>query len=336
MSLTTDISIKEGGSIGIYYLKKIWQYHLQLRFPETVEEKIEWKYINGVFNALGIGLEPGLQYLLGMAPSFEEFENWIKENGRISPRIIQRFNAIIDGESDLLLKEREAGVLNQADLAHWEKKGYLILKDAVPKEDCAKAVELIYNSIEADPNQPTTWYKDHKLKKGIMVQLFNDPILDKIRFSPKIQMAYEQLWKRGDLMVSNDRVGFNPPETEAFPYQGDGLHWDVSLKRPIPFGLQGILYLADTAKNQGAFTVIPGFHLFIDDWLNKLGENINPRSREALDAFESESIAASAGDFIIWNQCLPHGSSPNTSETPRLVQYINYQPLDMEYREEWI
>ena len=104
----------------------------------------------------------------------------------------------------------------------------------------------------------------------------------------------------------------------------------------IPFGLQGLLYLSDTDENQGAFTVIPGFHKNIENWLENLNDDENPRDINLLNDYKKKHIAAKAGDFIIWNQCLPHGSSPNTSDKPRIVQYINYQPIDLEYQAEWI
>ncbi|WP_220472639.1 phytanoyl-CoA dioxygenase family protein [Spirosoma foliorum] len=47
------------------------------------------------------------------------------------------------------------------------------------------------------------------------------------------------------------------------------------------------------------------------------------------------SIAANAGDFIIWHQALPHGSSPNRSREPRFVQYINYAPSNIEVNPDW-
>ena len=152
----------------------------------------------------------------------------------------------------------------------------------------------------------------------------------------KIREAFEQLWQRNDLLVTIDRVSFNPPETKTYHFPGPNLHWDVSLKQPIPFGLQGLLYLSDTTKNQGAFTVIPGFQNNIDSWLDSLPKGINPRDPELLKNFVREPIAGEAGDFIIWNHCLPHGSSPNTSEKPRIVQYINYLPVDLKHQEEWI
>ncbi|MNE39994.1 Phytanoyl-CoA dioxygenase (PhyH) [compost metagenome] len=112
------------------------------------------------------------------------------------------------------------------------------------------------------------------------------------------------------------------------------MHWDVSLDLPIPFGLQGLLYLSDTQANQGAFTLVPGFHNRIDSWINSLPAGSNPRNQD-LHQLGSMPVVANAGDFIIWHQALPHGSSPNTSNRPRLVQYINYSPIDAEIKMEW-
>ena len=171
--------------------------------------------------------------------------------------------------------------------------------------------------------------------QGIMVNLYRNTAIDNNRNSPRIRRAFEQLWNRTGLVVTTDKCGFNPPETATFKYRGTGLHWDVSLATPIPFGTQGILYLTDTAANQGALTLIPGFHKIIESWLCSLPENSNPRDVD-LSTFGTTPVAALSGDFIIWNHKLPHGSSPNKASLPRIVQYINwYAPLK-EQQPEWI
>lgn len=334
-----SIDYTETGKIELYYLKKIWFYFRNLNLSnQNVEgNKVDWKYINAVFNLLGIGTEPTIQFILGESPDFSTFEDWIIKNGKISPRLIQHFNAIVSQENGVqYVSLKELNVLNSEDLRNWEEKGYLVIKEAVSKQDCKKTEELIYETLGANRDNKNTWYNNHPLKKGIMLQIFQNEILDKNRLSSKIRRVYEQLWQRNDLLVSVDRVSFNPPETNSYQFPGPHLHWDVSLKRPIPFGLQGLLYLSNTLKNQGAFNVIPGFHNKIDSWLENLPKGINPRDTELLKNFELEMIAGEAGDFIIWNHCLPHGSSPNTSDKPRIVQYINYQPIDLEIQEEWI
>ena len=167
-----------------------------------------------------------------------------------------------------------------------------------------------------------------------MIQLFYAPIFDKIRLLQKIKNVLEQLWGKRYLMVTSDMVSFNPPEADGYKFPGHNLHWDVSLKQPIPFGIQGLSYLSETEENQGAFSPIPGFHHMMDQWLKDIHEH--PRKVPLKDHFEVKSIAGKAGDLIIRNHCLPHGSSPNLGSLPRIVQYINHLPLDLEYQEEWI
>lgn len=333
------IHYKETNKIELFYLKKIWFYYQSIAKsdPNSEEHKVDWKYINGTFNLLGIGTEPTMQFLLNETPDFEEFEEWIIENGCISPALIKQFNNVVSRKETGTDKlDTEVNILSEEDLECWNTKGYVVIKNAVSKEDCENTVNLICETINADLQNESTWYKKHPLKQGIMIQLFQDEILNKNRLSPKIKLAYEQLWKRKDLLVSMDRVSFNPPETDSYQFPGPNLHWDVSLKQPIPYGLQGILYLSDTEKTQGAFTVIPEFHTKIDSWLDNLPEEANPRDSELLKNETLDPIAGETGDFIIWNHCLPHGSCPNTSDKPRFVQYINYQPINLEYQEEWI
>ncbi|NOT52643.1 MAG: phytanoyl-CoA dioxygenase, partial [Chitinophagaceae bacterium] len=192
----------------------------------------------------------------------------------------------------------------------------------------------IWHYLGMDKNDASTWYGPHEDKQGIMVQLFQHPLLQANRESKKIRKAYEQFWNTNDLWVNTDRVGFNPPETDKWKFPGPGLHWDVSLDLPIPFGLQGILYLADVEPEQGAFTLVPGFHKRIDSWIQNLPAGADPRT-EDMHALGSKPVAGKAGDFIIWHQALPHGSRPNTTNKPRIVQYINLQPVNREIKSKW-
>jgi ectoine hydroxylase-related dioxygenase (phytanoyl-CoA dioxygenase family) len=106
------------------------------------------------------------------------------------------------------------------------------------------------------------------------------------------------------------------------------MHWDTNLdNRPVGFGVQGVLYLTDTAENQGAFQCVPGFPNIIEDWLDALPEGEDPH-RQDLHALGSIRVPASAGDLIIWRTSLPHFASLNTSNRPRIVQYITMNPAN--------
>lgn len=333
ISLTSS---QEKGKLQIMHLKRFWEKSLLGRAGKIInyDLKEEWRLDKILLFALGLGLEQTKIYLFETAPTFDQFEDWIiKTAGMPLPENITRYNNEVTGNKT---QHRDVpAVLNNEQLELWDKNGYLILKNAVSKEDCDETIELICESIKIKREQPETWYEHHTYRQGIMVQLFQHPVIQRNRESAIIRQAYEQLWKRTDLWCTADRVGFNPPQTAEWKFPGPDLHWDVSLSLPVPFGLQGILYLADTAANQGALTVVPGFQHRIDHWIRELPAGINPRQQD-LHALGSFPIAADAGDFIIWHHALPHGSSPNNATKPRFVQYINYEPLNQAEADEWV
>jgi ectoine hydroxylase-related dioxygenase (phytanoyl-CoA dioxygenase family) len=139
---------------------------------------------------------------------------------------------------------------------------------------------------------------------------------------------------KNDIWVSVDKGGFNPPETLEWRFPGPHLHWDVSVAPPVPFGMQGILYLTDTAAEQGAFRCVPGFHRKLNDWLRSLPPEADPR-RQDLESLGATAIPGHAGDLIVWRQELPHGGSPNRAAKPRIVQYISAEPSDWEINPIW-
>ena len=167
-----------------------------------------------------------------------------------------------------------------------------------------------------------------------MVQEFQHPAMAVPRRAPRIHRAFAQLYYHADLVVSTDRLSFNPPERHDYPFQGPHLHWDTSLAAPIPYEAQGILYLTDTAADQGALRVVPGFHhRLAGGWLDSLGGR-NPREIDL--AGEAAPIAANAGDLVIWRQDLPHGASANSADRPRLAQYVTCYPMRRPDTRPWL
>jgi hypothetical protein len=330
----------EKGKTGIYFLKRFWTKTKAkksgLVSPESYTD--EWQTDTALLDALGLGIEQVFVYLYTTNNSFEEFETWVLErNGHTLPmEKIYRFHQLLQGEYiQQGSAAAEPDVLSAMDLQFWEQNGYVIIPNAISTEACLATEELVWQHLGMKKDDPATWYQPHDDKQGIMVQLFQHPVLQANRDSRKIRKAYEQLWGTDDLWVNTDRVGFNPPETDQWKFPGPGMHWDVSLTLPVPFGLQGILYITDTAAEQGAFTLVPGFQHRIEKWMNQLRMGTDPR-KEDLHALGSVPVAGKAGDFIIWHHALPHGSRPNTTTAPRIVQYINLQPVNREIKKEWI
>ncbi len=329
----------EISALGIMHLKRYWQKNQHrkngLLHPDALQD--EWTMDITLLAALGLGLEQTIKYIFETNESYEAFENWILDvnNKQLNSSKIEAFNQTVIHPAIINELHEIDKILSDADLNFWEEQGYVILKNAVSKQDCADTIKIICDYIQINPDDSNTWYKEHPAKQGIMVQLFQHPLLQQNRETEVIRKAYEQLWKRTDIWCNTDRVGFNPPETEYWKFPGPNMHWDVSLKLPIPFGLQGILYLNDTEATQGAFTLVPGFQNKIEQWLGSLPKETNARTVDFY-ALGAVPIVANAGDFIIWHHALPHGSSRNTAANPRFVQYMNYAPVDAPVQTEWI
>lgn len=292
-----------------------------------------WNRINSVPNAvetswtdeiaylykLGISMDETLQFLHGEKPSLPNFKEWVSSKVRK-----------ISNDVDFI-----ENVLSDEDLQFWEINGYIVIKNAISQEDCLATQNAIWEFLEKNPKDEASWYTTHREQRGLMVNFFHHPTLEKNRASVKIQKAYEQLYQTKAIYKTIDKVSFNPPVTENYNFLGSNLHWDVSLKLPIPFRLQGLLYLSDCNENDGAFHCVPGFHHQIFDWMDALSPGENPREL-ALKALIPKPIVGKAGDFIIWNQALPHCATPNYGKMPRLVQYLTYFPENYVEAKEWI
>jgi hypothetical protein len=327
---------EEARPLDIPYLKGFWSRHVpgSTGQPPNSGNGADWVADNTLLGGLRIGLRETFDYCLQKAPSFEQFEAWIleKNGGALDPGRIQRLNAAMEGRYDAArgtgLNAAEPALTTE-DLEFWNANGYVVLHDAVSPEQCQAAAQAIYDFVGMDPIRPDTWY-GHSL----WIPLLHHPAFWANRDSPRIHRAFAQLWGREDLWPSVDQGGLNPPERPGYCFQGQGLHFDVSLESPIPFGVQGILYLTDTAADQGAFSCVPGFHRVIQTWLNNLPPGADPR-QEDLEKLGSIPIPGKAGDLIIWHQALPHGASPNRAAKPRVVQYIAMRPSDWGYNPRW-
>jgi hypothetical protein len=293
-------------------LQRFWQ-RAQLG---TVLDGIDsWHEETRELQRMGVATEAALQFLHFERPAWEGFRRWL-----LDKRSDETSGGIIED------------VLDAQDLAFWQEHGYLVLKQAVSEGDCIAARRAIWEFLDAGPDDSASWYRPHAAKYGLMLTMFDHPALEQNRRSPRIRNAYRQLYGSNAIFKTIDKVSFNPPESASFHFLGSGLHWDVSLEPPIPYRLQGLLYLTDCGVDEGAFHCVPGFHRVLEEWLHTLPPDVDARDM-AKRTLESEAVSGKAGDFVIWHQALPHCATPNRGEKPRLVQYLTYLPeVDSETR----
>ena len=288
-------------------------------------------------NTLGVAAEE-LREILPRFDAFSDLLAWSDARaGSLDREALDRFDAVVAGapapeavRRRIQTLDAAEPVLGEDELRAWEENGYVIVPAVITPDEVRNLADVVWASVGADPRDPATWrLTDH----GIMVQLFQHPALTPGRTSPRLMKAFAQIWGTADLWTSLDRVSFNPPVRPGVEFPGPRLHWDISLVPPVVFQVQGMIYLTDTTAEQGAFEAVPGFHKRIDAWLESLGEEVDPR-RVDLSA-GARRIAANAGDLIIWRSALPHGASPNTSNHPRLAQYVTQYPASLRPAERW-
>lgn len=301
-------------------LEELWKRTQQPASATAENSTPTWDKEIKTLYQLGISMEDTLQFLYFNNPDFETFSNWIQDRSR---------------RQNKEEKALETEILSENDLDFWKKNGYVVIKNAIPKEDCIATQQAIWEFLEMRPEAQETWYKSHEAQKGLMLNFSDHETLSKNRSSAKIKKAYEQLYASTNIYKTIDKVSFSPPENQNFSFKGSALHWDTSLKQPLTFGLQGLLYLTDCGKEDGAFHCVSGFHNSIDNWLENLEPHENPREK-ALATLIPEAVTGNAGDFIIWDNRLPHCATPNRGKMPRMVQYLTYLPNNYDASGEWI
>ncbi len=232
-----------------------------------------------------------------------------------------------------------ADVLTRDELVAFERDGYLVLRGAVPRELTDAVISALRWFLALDPSHDGGWTYDVVPYVGTIgfqrsagfLELYQHQALWGVRQHPVVHRAFAQLWGREDLWVSMDRVGLKVPEGEGqsgYAFQDPGrVHWDVDVSAvPLPFGLQGLVALTDASAAHGTFHCAPGAHRQLERWVASLppGEQIErypPR-----ETFEMTPVPLRAGDLLIWHEALPHRTGRNTTDEPRLVQYLHMFP----------
>ncbi|MEE3232869.1 MAG: phytanoyl-CoA dioxygenase family protein [Candidatus Latescibacterota bacterium] len=214
--------------------------------------------------------------------------------------------------------------LSEKQKKHWLEKGYVVVPNAVPVPLLRDVIRSIEDFVGKRMDQSSDWYKDPVYPGGI-INMNHNQALWETRQYPFLHEIFTDIWGTKKLTVSQDRTNMNPPANETWDYDGT-IHWDmISTQQPLPFKVQGLLVLTDTAENQGGFQCVPGFHLCLEEWAKTQPIDRPPRHPDTR-GMNIKNIPASAGDFIIWHSALPHGNSRNVSNLPRLCQYITMNP----------
>lgn len=249
--------------------------------------------------------------------------------------------------SRIRLNDRSNGkplrVLSEEDWKFWVEQGYIVIKNAVPKENADRLAKFLWEFEEKNPNDPSTWYAPPRaemqmkeLTNSGMVEVYNHQYLWDNRQVEKLYNAFVDIWGTEKLWVTIDRANLNFPVRPEFPFKGF-IHWDYDPETK-PQNVQGVLALVDqTDENMGGFQCLPWLYRNYDTW--KLTQ---PADRDHfkpdVTGIDIVKVKMNAGDLLIFNSTQPHGIRPNlTKDKVRIAQYISMMPAeeDNEALREW-
>ena len=248
-------------------------------------------------------------------------------------------NPTMGKTSQLRLNDRTNGkplrVLSEEDWKFWKHNGYIVIKQAIPKEQAAETAAFLWEFEEKDPNDPNTWYqapraemKMKELANTGMVEVYNHQLLWNNRMTQRVYDAFADIWGTENLWVTIDRANLNFPIKPGFEYKGF-IHWDYDPEEK-PVNVQGVLALEDQVDEEmGGFQCIPELFRNYDEW--KLTQPAD-RNRFLPDTsgFEPTKVKMEAGDLLIFNSLQPHGIRANRSNKVRIAQYISMMPAEEE------
>lgn len=231
-------------------------------------------------------------------------------------------------------------VLSPADWEHWTKKGYVVVRQAVPAANVEQLVDVLWKFDEKDPKDPSTWYapqrREHIMKElnnTGMLEIYNHQYLWNNRMEKRVYDAFVDIWDREDLWVTIDRANLNPPKKIKGNPNGF-IHWDVDTSiQPPPIGVQGVLSLQKQDGDVGGFQCVPYLFEHFDEWVKNQPKDRDPKHPD-MTGLSAINIDMEPGDLLIFNSLLAHGVRPNHSgNRVRMAQYISMQPADYEDEE---
>ena len=226
-------------------------------------------------------------------------------------------------------------VLSVNDWKFWIENGYIVIKNAVAKEQAKKTAIFLWEFEEKDSEDPSTWYSppraEMKMKELAgtgMVELYNHQYLWENRQERKIYESFVDIWGTEKLWVTIDRANLNFPIRKNFEYKSF-IHWDYDPDTK-PQNVQGVLALDDQIDlNMGGFQCIPWLYKNYNIWKKSQPKN-RDRFKPDISGLKDKivKVPLEAGDLLIFNSTLPHGIRPNYSDKVRIAQYISMMPAE--------
>ncbi len=209
-----------------------------------------------------------------------------------------------------------AGLLND---------GYKVFPKAVPLVLCRAVLDAIGTELGIWIDDPESWNRvSGEIEE---VPLRGHQSQWDIRQLSDLYAIWSAVWGTKRLWVDRNACRYTPPwrEGRAEPLP---LHWDVDPRDPDVLWFQGLVALTDAPAGAGGFRCAPSVMHNRDRWpsswqTTNYGEEYRP-----IDVADSElvEVPLDAGDLLIFDNHLPHGTVRNNAASPRVAFVLQMFP----------
>jgi hypothetical protein len=131
-------------------------------------------------------------------------------------------------------------VLTMEQWNFWKENGYVVIKNAVPKEQAMQTAAFLWEFEDKNPIDKSTWYTEARAEMKMkelagtgMVEVYNNQHLWNNRQTRKLYDAFVDIWGTEKLWVTIDRANLNFPMRPGHEYKGF-IHWDYDPETKPP------------------------------------------------------------------------------------------------------
>jgi hypothetical protein len=207
---------------------------------------------------------------------------------------------------------------------HFRKFGYVAKENVIPEDIRSRAIDVLWDTIEADRKDPDSWI-DASPKGNLSCNQHED-IGATVHNTPVYQMA-EELTGAGKLKPPSNplcKMVYPTGHRDWEPPNGhlDG-YTDPEESEAWTFSVGVTMNMADVVPQAGGFTCWKRSHEVVADHFRQnsllTGYGINRRTEPDLGKpLERYEHAAPAGAVVFWHHYMLHSASMNCGQNIRM------------------
>jgi hypothetical protein len=217
----------------------------------------------------------------------------------------------------------------QPHVGNFVRHGFVVLEEFLNKVEVAKVQEAVM-SLLSSPRESTC----ERPHNTLLLLRWNDSIVQSILTSERLIQLLSIAVGASDLKWISGYVSIKEAHSPPLWWHQDWWCWDhaVSYQLPAP-QIAMLCYLTKTDPHNGALRVLPGSHVkstpihaVLPEAHGQAAAGIEPEHIAMRDISDQSTLSLGAGDAVVLDYRLLHGTHGNTSDGKRNAILLSFTP----------